>query len=181
MARSGSVDDFLALYEPSMATGWTDSSGRSLLHCVLANKDPAARVALANRVLDDGADASALTEEGRTAAHVLLAQKRHDPPAEAPLLERLFDGGADVNHVVKAEQAGTPLYALAEQFQFPDEFFAPYYDVFFARPDLDLTKGTLHGQCDMWIFRGWWDRRSDLVRRAEDYLMTVVGIHPRDV
>ncbi|WP_461157661.1 hypothetical protein [Saccharopolyspora tripterygii] len=163
-----------------MATEWTDSTGQPLLHCVLANKDVSTRVALANRVLDDGADASALTSDGRTTAHVLLEQKRHDPPAEAPLLERLFDEGSDVNHVVTTGQIGTPLHSLAKQFQFTDEFFAPYYDVFFARPDLDLTKPTF-GSPVIWIFRSWWDRRSNLVRRADHYLLTVVGIHPNHV
>lgn len=170
VARSGSEDDVLALYESAMATSWTDGSGRSFLHCVLANKDPQVRVALANRVLDDGGDAGRLTSEGRTTAHVLLAQKRHDPPVEAPLLSRLLDSGCDVNRVVLDKQAGTPLYTLAQQFKFTDEFFAPFYDVFFARDDLDLVSPTLHDRSDLATFRLWSDRRTDLVRRAEGYV-----------
>ncbi len=170
VARSGTEEEVLALYEPAMASSWTDSSGRTFLHCVLANKDPGVRVALARRVLDDGADAAAVTGEGRTTAHVLLAQKRHDPPVEAPLLGRLFEEGADVNRVVVEKGAGTPLYTLAEQFTFTDDFFAPYYDVFFARPDLDLVTPALHDRSDLASFRLWSERRSDLVRRAEEYL-----------
>ena len=180
VARSGSVDEVLAVYEPAMASSWTDSSGRTFLQCVLANKDPVTRVALADRVLDDGADADALTQEGRTAAHVFLAQKRHSPSVEAPLLERLFDSGSDVNRVVVAKGAGTPLYTLAEQFQFTDEFFGPFYDVFFARPDLDLVTPTMHERSDLGNFRAWSDRRSDLVRRAEEYLR-VRGVDPDEV
>lgn len=180
VARSGSVDEVLAVYEPAMASSWTDSSGRTFLQCVLANKDPETRVALAGRVLDDGADAGELTQEGRTAAHVLLAQKRHDPHVEAPLLERLFDSGSDVNRVVVAKGAGTPLYTLAEQFNFTDEFFASFYDVFFARPDLDLVTPTLHGRSDLGNFRAWSERRSDLVRRAEEYLRAR-GVDPEEV
>lgn len=169
VARSGSEADVLAVYEPSMATGWTDLSGRSMLHCVLANKEPRVRVALANRLLDDGADAAALTPEGRTTAHVLLAQKRHDPPVEAPLLERLIQGGADVNHVAVGE--GTPLYSLAEQFMFTDEFLAPFYDVFFALPDLDLVTPTLHARSDLDSFGQWSERRRVLSRRAQEYVL----------
>ena len=177
VARSGTEEEVLALYEPAMAASWTDGSGRSFLHCVLANKDPQVRVALAERVLDDGADASQLTPEGRTTAHVLLAQKRHDPPTEAPLLQRLLDSGSDVNRVVVHKQAGTPLYTLAGQFKFTDEFFAPFYDVFFARDDLDLVSPTLHDRSDLATFRLWSDRRADLVRRAEEYVRAK-GIDP---
>lgn len=175
VARSGTEQEVLALYEPAMATSWTEGSGRSFLHCVLANKDPQVRVALAERVLDDGADAAQLTSEGRTTGHVLLAQKRYDPPVEAPLLRRLLDSGSDVNRVVVARQAGTPLYTLAEQFTFTDEFFAPFYDVVFARDDLDLVTPTLHGRSDLETFRLWHERRADLVRRAEELLRARSG------
>jgi len=56
--------------------------------------------------------------------------------SEPKLLERMLDLGADVNEVIP--KFGAPLETLAEVFKFDDETLASFYDVLFARPELDL-------------------------------------------
>lgn len=75
-----------------------DSGGAT---AVTAVSDTSQRVALATRLLDDGAD----VRDGHP-LHVLLGRNQHDFAAEAPLLERLLDAGADVL-VMRAEQTLT--------------------------------------------------------------------------
>ena len=70
-ASRGSFDEFMRVYRPSDAT--KTFSGTSLLGLALGNGDPAARVSIANTLLDDGAD---VTEA--SPLHVLLAQTAHD-------------------------------------------------------------------------------------------------------
>ncbi|WP_143517531.1 hypothetical protein [Pseudonocardia sp. MH-G8] len=50
------------------------------------------------------------------------------------------------------------------------EDLVPIYDVFFARPDLDLLRPGLDGRQVLENFRLWADGRADLVARAEAYL-----------
>lgn len=180
LSSAVSAEEFLDRYEPWMAASWRDSFGDPLLARALANHDPVTRVDLASRLLDDGADASAQYENGGTAAHMLLAQVHHNPEVEAPLLERLFDGGADVNKVVRTKALGTPLNALVGKFKFSDEFFAPFYDVFFSRGDLDLQGEMMNGHSGMNILRKSAELRPELLRRAEEYLRAR-GVDPDEV
>lgn len=175
-----SVAEFLDHYEPWMAASWRDSFGDPLLRRALANHDPATRVVLANRLLDDGADASVVGDDGGTVAHSLLARVEHDPVTEAALLERLFDGGADVNRRVGAKNLGTPLKALMRQFKFSDEFLAPFYDVIFSRDDLDLVAKDSRGISMLETIRRSGELRPGLLRRAEEYLRAR-GIDPDEV
>ena len=179
VAQTGSVEEFLELYRPEMATSWDRTFG-ALLDCVLARVDAASRVQLGARLLNDGADASALADDGGTTAHTLLSHHDHDPVVEAPLLERLFDGGADVNKVVRVKALGTPLNALKKQYKFSDEFFAPFYDVFFSRGDLDLQGEMMNGHSGMNILRKSAELRPELLRRAEEYLRAR-GVDPDEV
>lgn len=179
VAQTGSVEEFLELYRPEMATSWDRTFG-ALLDCVLARVDAASRVQLGARLLNDGADASALADDGGTTAHTLLSHHDHDPVVEAPLLERLFDGGADVNKVVRVKNMGTPLKALTGQFRFSDEFFAPFYDVFFSRDDLDLVTKDSRGISMLETLRKSGELRPDLLRRAEEYLRAR-GVDPEEV
>ncbi|WP_219814649.1 hypothetical protein, partial [Rathayibacter rathayi] len=57
-------------------------------------------MAIANRLLDDGADPSLVSTDGDrvNVLHVLWGRARdRDPEAEAALIARLLDGGADIN------------------------------------------------------------------------------------
>lgn len=135
-AKRGDLETFLADYDPQTTPFFTSgSTGQTVLFGALANRDPATRVAMANRLLDDGADASVVTTSGVTLLHVLLTQRDQDLQAEAPLLARLVEAGADINK--PDPKRGAPLAILAAS-RIPDAEAEPMYRPFFARPDLDL-------------------------------------------
>ena len=160
-ASRGSFDEFMRVYRPSDAT--KTFSGTSLLGLALGNGDPAARVSIANTLLDDGAD---VTEA--TPLHVLLAQTAHDFESEPKLLERMLDLGADVNEVIP--KFGAPLETLAEVFKFDDETLAPFYDVLFARPELDLLQEGNYSKSVFASIQQISARRGDLLARATAHL-----------
>src|SRR5690349_2352237 len=111
-AMQGTAEEFRAAYQPGTANEALDPAGRTLLHVALGNNDPASRVAIAEALLDDGADATTLSGAERyTVLHILFGRLTHDFELEAPLLKRLLDAGADVNAV--AADVGTPLQTLA--------------------------------------------------------------------
>lgn len=180
LAQTGSMEDFLAVYDAGMASTWRDRTFGTLLECALTRSDVQSRVELATRLLDDGADASVLADDGGTTAHILMARHDHIPHLEAPLLERLFDGGADANRRVGAKHLGTPLKALTRKFKFSDEFLAPFYDVFFSRDDLDLVTKDSRGISMLETIRRSGELRPGLLRRAEEYLRAR-GIDPDEV
>lgn len=132
--RRRSLEEFLAIYDPEDAN-LTDRRGSTLLHSALANK-PGIRAQIANRLLDDGADAAAVTGDGATTLHVLLGRGQFDMDSDVPLLQRLLDGGADPNR--SYDRFGTPLFTIARQLAFTDDDLAPVYDVLLADPRLDL-------------------------------------------
>lgn len=135
---------FLADYEPTQAT-WADKDGMTLLMRALRNGDPASRLAISTRLLDDGADAGAVTAGNVSGLHILLSAMQHDFEAEVPLLERLLDGGADIN-ADSGSRWGTPMQTLSRTFKFSDDQLAPFYDVLFARPELDVTTRSSDGR-----------------------------------
>lgn len=155
---------FLADYEPAHAT-WADKDGLTLLMRALRNGDPASRVAIATRLLDDGADASAATDSNVNALHVLLSATQHDFAAEAPLLARLLDEGADIN-ADSGSQWGTPLQTLSRTFKFSDEDLAPFYDVLFGRPELDVSAASGKGQSITESAQAAEESRADLLARC---------------
>lgn len=167
VAKMGTLEQFLAEYDPSQANA-VDGNGRSVLLAALGNTDPAARVAIANRVLDDGADAAVVSPSGANALHVLLARAKPDNPGETVLLQRLLDGGADANAVMP--KFGTPLQTLMDRFELSDEQLAPFYDVVFSRPDLDLLKVGAYRLSTLDAARKARRLRAGLVERMEAYL-----------
>jgi len=170
VAMSGTYEQFTEVYEPEQATSWVNPSGQTLLHLALSHGKPEERVAISNRLLDDGADPSTLAlDEGVTTLHALFGHNSHDFAAEAPLLRRLLDGGADIN-AVAGDRWGTPIQTLAAKGKYSDKQLAPFYDVIFARPDLDLLKPGKKGRSDLDSARLFGPRRADLLARMEDYL-----------
>ncbi|WPF82358.1 hypothetical protein SANBI_003712 [Sanguibacter sp. 4.1] len=167
-AKTGTLDEFLGVYSPSGASE-TGMGGMTLLCRALGNRHLDARVAIASRLLDDGADPSTvIPPDGYNALHILFGQAVHDPEAEAPLVRRLLDGGADVNAV--AVRWGTPLQTLADNQKYADDELAPLYDELFARDDLDLLVPGAQGRSTLESARLLGDERADLVRRMEQYL-----------
>ncbi len=157
----GTFEDFEKVYEPS----WVDYEFEhdTLLSLALTNPDSPARIAIANRLLDDGAD----VHRARP-LHRFLGRNEHDFAAEAPLLERLLDAGADVNAV--DPKFGTPLETLAAKLKFSDVTLTPFYDVLLARPDLDLLRESLRGDTVLRNLRKMAAKRGELVIRAEQTL-----------
>jgi hypothetical protein len=162
-------EEFEAVYEPQDATAWLDSRGATVLQLALRNRVPATLVAITNRLLDDGADATLITRsEQVNVLHLLFSQKRHDFALEVPLVGRLLDSGADLNWV--SPVWGTPLQILNGQGKFSDAELAPFYDVIFARPEVDLLKPGERGWSSLESVRRAGPRRSDLRERMEAYL-----------
>lgn len=133
-AKRGSLAEFLDGYTAADAT-LTERSGRTLLHIALTNGDPSARVAIAERLLDDGADA-VIPDAGLTTLHVLFGNPQHDYEAEAGLVERLLAGGADVNAMSK--RAGTPIVVALDRSIVPLSAAAPLMEALIQHSSIDF-------------------------------------------
>lgn len=101
---SGTYEDFDAVYDKAHIDA--DYGERTSLSLSLGNGDLKARVSIADRLLDDGADVT----RGNP-LHVLVAQNSHDFDAEAKLIQRMLNAGADVN--LRTEDGMTPLEQAA--------------------------------------------------------------------
>lgn len=137
-AREKSYDDFFAAFGSDDFRYVEPATQETTLGGALGNTDPTARYAIANRLLDEGADAAFVTAAGHNALHILLGERDQSFPELAALLQRLLDGGADVN--LAAPKFGTPLQMLADYIRTPEAKLEPVYNVFFARDELDLVK-----------------------------------------
>lgn len=133
----GTLEEFLAIHEPQHVRA--EYSSGTPLTLALSNGDPATRVAIAARLLDDGADPAA-----RNPLHVLIARPQHDFALEAKLIERLLDAGANVND--RTADGMTVIERTAGHMRFEDSDLQPFYDVLLARPDLDLDGPGLDGR-----------------------------------
>jgi hypothetical protein len=168
-AAYGTLEQFLAVYEPGQARTYTDVTGATPLLLALGNTDPVARAAIAHHLLDDGADATAVWGDARlTTLHLLLGHNRHDVAADATLLERLLHAGADINAVAGAGR-GTSIQTLAARLTVTDEELAPFDDVLLARPDLDLLRPGTAGRSSL-VSARLSRRRRGLAARMEDHL-----------
>ncbi|OCB12735.1 hypothetical protein A5717_15950 [Mycolicibacterium porcinum] len=135
VAKRGSFDEFMKEYDPSVAATYR-AAGQTLLFPSVANRDIEARVAITMRLLEDGADPSVVCD-GINVLHVLLGpNKKHDAPVEAPMLRRLIEKGADINQ--PSTKWGPPLLGLIHNGPRPETAAAPFYDVFFDQPNLDI-------------------------------------------
>lgn len=167
-AHYNTYDEFFAEFGSDAASYVDPDSKQTALTGALANADFKARYAIANRLLDEGADPAYVTSTPTNALHAALGRRKHDWDALAPLLRRLLDGGADPNLV--APKFGTPLQMIANLRGMTEDQLAPIYDVFFARDDLDLLKQAEYGQSPLALARKRRDRLPELSRRMEQYL-----------
>lgn len=139
-AKLGTFEDFLKVYQG----GGVDPT--SLLLSAISNHSVPDRIAIAEKLLEDGADASVVEGEDRVnCLHVLFGGPRedHDFEAEAVLLRRLLEGGADIN--LWSPRFGYPLQVLVGV-PISDEKLVPWYDVIFSRPELDLDVKIMKGK-----------------------------------
>jgi hypothetical protein len=135
-ARRRSLTAFLEIYDATEVRT-NGKASRTLLDAI-ANPDPAARIGIATRLLDDGAHARDTLSDGVNPLHVMFGRSRLAPEMEAPLLRRLIDAGADINAFAK--KFGTPLDVLITRFKYDDNALAPYYDVLLSYDSLDVLK-----------------------------------------
>jgi hypothetical protein len=161
----GTIDELDTVYRRRWVH-YEFSGGTTLLNLALTNRDPAQRVALANRLIDDGADVTRWAP-----LHVLFGRNDHDFALEAPLVQRLLVQGAEVNRVVRDKKRGTPLESLAGKAKFSDRDLAPFYDVLLAWPGLDLLQTSSHDRTVLDNLRRLAPLRAELVRRAEQTLL----------
>lgn len=136
LATWAKTEAILAGYRSEDAVKVDPSSGKTLLHIVLDHADLDTRIDVANRLLDDGADTSAKTPDGLTAAHILLrGHSERDASREAILLQRILETG-DVNAVAKGN-VGTPLNCLSKMTNQTEETRFPLYDVLLNHPEFN--------------------------------------------
>lgn len=110
-AEEESLADFLTDYTPAEAKFALSTGDTPLLRAML-NPDLRARVGIAQRLLEDGADASVTLGSGLNALHLLFSNREHDLETEAVLVARLIAGGADPNAVSK--RRGPPLLIMID-------------------------------------------------------------------
>lgn len=137
-AKRDSFEEFVAQYDREKALTYRRSDGGSALMGAMANKDASSRVRIANLLLDDGADAAVVaTSDNVNVLHVLFDgfADEHDFALESLLLQRLLEGGADIN--LRSPRFSVPVDCLMSM-PADDEDLAPFYEVVFSRPDLDL-------------------------------------------
>lgn len=152
-AKAGTYAAFLSEYSPDDAKRFF-AGDRPLLFQSVGNPDIEARVSITDRLLDDGADAS-IVSNGINVLHVLFGAWRHDAKVEASMLRRLIGAGADINQVSK--RSGPPLAVLIEHGPSPESERVPFYDVIFTQPDLDLSAPCLRGTLRDLIFNSVWN------------------------
>lgn len=110
-AEEESLVEFLADDTPDEVTFSLSTGDAPLLRAML-NLDIEARLGIAERLLDDGADASVTLSSGLNALHLLFSNREHDLDCEAALAARLIAGGADVNAISKRQ--GPPLLTMID-------------------------------------------------------------------
>lgn len=137
-AKRDTFEEFLAGYDREVAMSYEDSRGGSALMGAMANRDPSNRVAIANLLLDDGADPSFVAPGDKVNVLHLIFDgfaEEHDFEREAVLLQRLLEGGADINQ--RSPRFSVPLECLASM-PCSDSELAPFYEVVFSWPHIDM-------------------------------------------
>jgi hypothetical protein len=175
--KRASIEEFEAAYDPVTWPSHTDSTGLPLVAEAMSNQDPATRAFFVGRLLDDGADATVVLDEGYTLLHVLLAQRARDPEVDPPLVRRLIAAGADVNR-----PAGRHQRRPVEEVDHPKlsaEELEPYYRAFFDQPGLELLAPSPHGRSVLGRARSSRFRRPQLFDLVTAYL-DAAGLAPTD-
>ncbi len=167
-AKRGTLEDFLTSVAENPGIDW-----KRFLPWALSNQDVAARVEIANWMLDHGADPARVnSHEGTNALHVMFGKREHDYIGEAKLLQRFLDGGADIN--LKAPKWNVPIRTMLDNYGLSDKELGPFYDVIFSYPGIDwdiiVGKPSGHPMSLRELVDRAAERRPDLHRRMHDYL-----------
>ncbi|MDR6865503.1 ankyrin repeat protein [Microbacterium resistens] len=139
-ASYGTYEEFCEVYDPGAMPFDATLGVVGLLGEAVSNKDPRARLAIANRLLDDGADPSLVSTSGDrvNVFHVLWGRERdRDPEGEAALIGRLLDGGADIN--LRSPRFGLPLTMLVTDISASKEYTRAAFAAAIVHSQPDLT------------------------------------------
>ncbi|AZZ55982.1 hypothetical protein [Rathayibacter iranicus] len=139
-AKDGTYEEFCAGYDPATMPFTPRSGVDGFLGMAMVNKDPRARLAIANRLLDDGADPSLVSTDGDriNVLHALWGRVQvRDPEQEAALIARLLDGGADIN--LRSPRFGLPLTMLLTDISASREYIRAAFAAVTAHSRPDLT------------------------------------------
>ena len=174
-AKRGTLEDFLTSVAENPGIDW-----KRFLPWALSNQDVAARVEIANWMLDHGADPTRVKpSEKINILHVMFGKREHDYIGEAKLLQRFLDGGADIN--LKAPKWNVPIRTMLDNYGLSDKELGPFYDVIFSYPGIDwdiiVGKPSGHPMSLRELVDRAAERRPDLHRRMHDYLQH--GLSPR--
>ena len=165
-ARARTFNQFAHCYEPSWATWRHERDGTTTLLGAIVNRSPEDRAAIANLLLDDGADPALGDSDGFTPLHSLLGSANLDPSVDIPLMRRLIDGGADLNRV--ARQVGSPLRALLTNMDLLDPETRAIFEAFLDYPGIEVLAKAKNGNTHLETARRMeFQWRTDLL---EDYL-----------
>lgn len=179
LAGYGSLDDFLSVYRRKYVNR-AGRTGLPLLVAACTNRDPAAKVGIANRLLDDGANAASTAPEGFGVFHALFDNLGHgdDMAAAAALSDRLVRQGADLNH--HAPGVEVPLTTLVRNPTRSDEELAPLYDVVFSRRGLAVDLIDDSGAAP-WQHAARRSTRRAAAARIDRYRTEIAGLPPRGI
>ena len=173
-AIGGTIEDFKEFYSPG-SQNLAVEGGSTLLSYVIAYNDPVNRAAIANFLLDEGADPTWQDHrDGLTYLHALFGWFANKPVPQGDLVlaARLLDGGADVNAVDNV--SGTPLQELTRRAVTHSERYAgPIYDLLFSRDDLDLFVRNARGNS---TYRLAW-RERDILPQLWERVQRYVADH----
>lgn len=154
LAGSGTYEEFCASYDLSTVPIGTVNDLNELLLQAMTNMDSQARLAIANRLLDDGADASWVdTGSDRVNVfHVLWGRERdRDVEGEATLVARLLDEGADINW--RSPRFGLPLTMLMSDAATSREYLRAVFAVVTTHTRPDLT-APIDGRRELTVGQG---------------------------
>lgn len=163
-ACDGTKEEFFACYQPGDEAR-VFTGGSTLLHRAVANHDPETRDCIANFLLDQGADASAVNEEGDSVLHILFSRRAHDLEKTIALCKRLIDSGADVNQLDTNQKSAIQWMCMMG---FSDEKLEPLYDIWFSQPQLHLNTKNRWGVTPIEFVRKF-PYRKKLLERMEQY------------
>lgn len=130
LAQTGTAVRLIAAAERQL-----DAVTGEVLLAALANTKPDERYAMAEWLLDHGADASATTERGQGALQILFGQARHDVSKTVALARRLVAGGAVPG---TRDRAGASALGELLVMRVPEDEKRPLYELVLADPSVDV-------------------------------------------
>jgi hypothetical protein len=172
--KRATAAEFEAVYDAATWPTYADDRGRTLLPDALTNRDPEVRALMVRRLVDDGADAAVVLDEGYTVLHVLLGQRARDPEVDPGLVRHLIAAGADPNR-----EAGRHLRRPVEEVDHPKLSPAehePYYRAFFDQPGLELLDPGRRGRSVLDAARLHRFRRPQLFEHVMAYLERIDAV-----